>query len=100
MLYPPIDRNLLDLSERLETLKSLDLYLCCLTQAEEVSVMETINLTTEQYNAICCSPLDDYDFLAGKGGYDENHRQVIELQCADKSPLYVAPSSSSYCRYM
>lgn len=94
-------RNLLDLSERLEMLKSLDLYLYYIAQAEEVSVMETINLTPEQYNAICSSPLDDYIFLSGKGGYDDgNHRQVVALKCAGKPTLYVDPSGSGYCRYM
>lgn len=70
-------------------------------QAEEVTVAETINLIPKQYNAICRAPLDDYNFLAGKGGYDdENHRQVLELQCPGKPTLYVDPSGSSYCRYM
>lgn len=70
-------------------------------QAEEVTVAETVNLTIKQYNAICRAPLDDYKFLAGKGGYDdENHRQVLELQCPGKPTLYVAPSGSSYYRYM
>ncbi len=69
-------------------------------QAEEVTVAETVNLPPVWYNAVCRAPLDDYIFLSGKGGYDENHRQLLELQCAGKSPLYVVPSGSSYCRYM
>ena len=50
---------------------------------------------------VCLFPLDDYIFLSGKGGYDdENHRQVVELKCAGRPTLYVDPSGSSYCRYM
>ncbi len=51
-------------------------------QAEEVTVAETVNLPPVWYDAICRAPLDDYIFLSGKGGYDdENHRQVVALQC-------------------
>ena len=53
------------------------------------------------YGAVCRAPLDDYIFLSGKGGYDdENHRQVVALKCPGKPTLYVDPSGSSYCRYM
>ena len=70
-------------------------------QAEEVTVAETVNLPPVWYDAVCQNPLDDYIFLSGKGGYDdENHRQVVALQCPDKPTLYVDPSGSSYCRYM
>ena len=70
-------------------------------QAEEVTVVETVNLPPVWYGAVCRAPLDDYIFLSGKGGYDdENHRQVVALQCPSKPTLYVDPSGSSYCRYM
>lgn len=69
-------------------------------QAEEVMVAETVNLPPVRYNAVCRNPLDDYIFLSGKGGYDENHRQVVAIQCHGKPTLYVDPSGSSYCRYM
>lgn len=70
-------------------------------QAEEVTVAETVNLPPVWYEAVCRVPLDDYIFLSGKGGYDdENHRQVVALQCPGKPTLYVDPSGSSYCRYM
>ena len=65
-------------------------------QTEEVVIVETIHLSP-----VCYRPMDDYIFLSGKGGYDDNnHCQVIELKCAGKSTLYVDPSGSSYCRYM
>lgn len=70
-------------------------------QTEKVVMKETVNLPQVWYDAVLRNPMDNYIFLSGKGGYDdENHRQVLELQCAGKSPLYVAPSGSSYCRYM
>ena len=70
-------------------------------QAEEVVVAETVELPKVWYNAVYQNPLDNYIFLSGKGGYDdENHRQVVELKCAGKPSLYVDPSGSSYCRYM
>ena len=70
-------------------------------QAEEVMVAETVNLPPVRYNAVCRNPLDDYIFLSGKGGYDEeNHRQVVALKCPGRPTLYVDPSGSSYCRYM
>ena len=70
-------------------------------QAEEVVIVETVELPEVWYNAVCKTPLDNYIFLSGKGGYDdENHRQVVELKCTGKPSLYVDPSGSSYCRYM
>ena len=70
-------------------------------QAEDVVVAETVELPAVWYDAVCLFPLDDYIFLSGKGGYDdENHRQVVELKCAGRPTLYVDPSGSSYCRYM
>ena len=70
-------------------------------QAEEVVVAETVELPAVWYDAVCLYPLDDYIFLSGKGGYDdENHRQVVVLQCPGKPTLYFDPSGSSYCRYM
>ena len=70
-------------------------------QAEEVVIAETVELPAVWYDAVCLFPLDDYIFLSGKGGYDdENHRQVVELKCSGRPTLYVDPSGSSYCRYM
>ena len=70
-------------------------------QAEEVTVAETVNLPPVWYNAVCRAPLDDYIFLSGKGGYnDDNQRQVIALECDGQPTLYADPSGSSYCRYL
>jgi hypothetical protein len=68
--------------------------------AELVQITETIELPKEQYKAICKYPLRDYDFLTGKGGYDDGWRTVVELTCKGKQTLYTDPSGSSYCRYL
>jgi hypothetical protein len=69
--------------------------------AEVVKVIETVDLTPEVYEKVCNNPMDDYEFLARKGGYDDDEmRMVIELKCPEKPTLYVDPSGSSYCRYM
>lgn len=70
-------------------------------EAETVRVAEMIMLTEAQYNSICQKPLKDYDFLSGKGGYDnDGKRTVVELTCEDKQSLYADPSGSAYCRYL
>lgn len=76
----------------------------CSFRVEEVEIAETINLSKAEYKKICERPLDDYDFLTGKGGYeihdDKEYRQVVELTCDGHLTLYTDPSGSSYCRYL
>lgn len=70
-------------------------------QAEEVVIAETIHLSSVWYQAVCQHPLDNYIFLSGKGGYnDDNQRQVVALECDSQPTLYADPSGSSYCRYL
>ncbi len=69
-------------------------------RAEIVVITETIDLTPEQYREVQKNPLRDYEFLKGKGGYDDGWRTVVELICKGKQPLYADPSGSSYCRYL
>ena len=69
--------------------------------AEEVVVAETVRLSPVWYQAVCQRPLDNYIFLSGKGGYNEdNQRQVIALKCDGQPTLYADPSGSNYCRYL
>ncbi|MBR5129878.1 MAG: hypothetical protein IKV03_01450 [Alphaproteobacteria bacterium] len=66
-------------------------------QAEKVVIAETVHLSPAWYQAVCQQPLDNYIFLSGKGGYNEdNQRQVV----AGQPTLYADPSGSSYCRYL
>jgi hypothetical protein len=69
---------------------------------ETVAVVETIILSLAEYKKICQNPLNDYDFLEGKGGYCDEHdyRQVVELKAEGQPTLYADPSGSSYCRYL
>lgn len=71
---------------------------------EIAEIAETIKLTPAQYQEICENPLNDYDFLNGKGGYNVHngveYRQLVELTCDGEQPLYADPSGSSYCRYL
>ncbi len=68
--------------------------------AELVQIIETLELSKEQYHAICKYPLRDYAFLKGKGGYIDGWRTVVKLICKGKQDLFVDPSGSSYCRYL
>jgi len=69
--------------------------------AEEVVIAETVHLPPTWYQAVCQRPLDNYIFLSGKGGYNEdNQRQVVALKCDGQPILYADPSGSNYCRYL
>ena len=68
---------------------------------ETVRIEETVELSPADYRNVCQNPLHDYEFLKGKGGYDDGFmRKVVEIVCAGKQTLFVDPSGSSYCRYM
>ena len=70
-------------------------------EATEVKVAETIHLDEETYKTVCDNPLMNFDFLVGKGGYDDDGmRQVIALTCKGYETLYADPSGSAYCRYL
>lgn len=69
--------------------------------SETVVIAETIRLNEQTYKAVVEHPLLDRDFLAGKGGYnDDGMREVIALTCKGHKTLYADPSGSSYCRYL
>ena len=69
---------------------------------ETVAVVETIILSLAEYKKVCRNPLNDYDFLKGKGGYCDEHdyRQVVEIKAEGQPTLYADPSGSSSCRYL
>lgn len=69
---------------------------------ETVAVVETINLTPAEHKRVCKSPLNDYGFLKGKGGFSDEHdyRQVVEITADGQPTLYADQSGSSYCRYL
>lgn len=64
-------------------------------------ISEVIDLDEKQYNKLTKRPLDDYDFLKGKGGYDDDgNRSVVAVTSKGKPTLLIDPSGSSYARYM
>ncbi|MDD3183650.1 MAG: hypothetical protein PHD48_12740 [Alphaproteobacteria bacterium] len=65
-----------------------------------VVISETIELTTDEYDAFANAPLRDRAWLAGKGGYFDLKRQVVEVTAPERQTLYVDPSGSSYGRYV
>ncbi len=69
-------------------------------RAEIVVITETIDLTPEQYREVQKNPLCDYEFLKGKGGYNDGWRTGVALTCKGKQTLYADPTGSSYCRYL
>lgn len=66
---------------------------------ETVEVAETIKLSQTQYDKLAQRPFAKYDFLAGKGGYKNDKRQVVKIIAPDRLTLYVDPSGAAYCRY-
>lgn len=84
-----------DLDEVISTTKSH------LNDMEDVVITETIELDPKAYKELTERPLRDYDFLKGKGGYnDEDQRTVVAITCKGKQTLLADPSGSAYCRYL
>lgn len=70
-------------------------------KSEEVIIIKTIALDEQTYKNVSEHPLLDREFLAGKGGYNEDgQRTVVRLTCKGKKDLLVDPSGSAYCRYL
>ena len=68
---------------------------------EEVKISETIELSEKDYNDFIKHPLRDYDYLKGKGGYDDDgNRTAVAIRSKGKQTLVVDPSGSTYARYM
>ena len=68
---------------------------------DKVKVVETIDLNEEDYEKLTKNPLRDYDFLKGKGGYDEEgNRTAVAIRTKGKPTLVIDPSGYSYARYM
>lgn len=65
-----------------------------------VVIAETIELAADEYDAFTHAPLRDRAWLAGKGGYLNLKRQVVEVTAPERQTLYVDPSGSAYGRYV
>ena len=66
----------------------------------EVKIAETVQLTTVEYDNFAADLLEDRDWLAGKGGFKNNIRQVIAVTAPERQTLYVDPSGHAYGRYV
>ncbi len=64
-------------------------------------IIETREMTADEYDAFIAAPLASRDWLAGKGGFkDETTRLAIAVSAPARRILYVDPSGSDYGRYI
>ena len=66
----------------------------------EVAIIETKQLTTEEYDYFIATFMSDRDWLRGKGGFKNELRQAIAVTAPERETLYVDPSGSAYARYV
>ena len=57
-------------------------------------------LTAAEYDAFANTLLADRNWLAGRGGYENGRRKVVEVSAPGRTTLYVDPSGFSYARYV
>lgn len=67
---------------------------------EPITIEARKELTAAEYNAFASTLLEDRDWLAGRGGYAEGRRCVVEVSAPGRTTLYVDPSGGSYGRYV
>lgn len=67
---------------------------------ESITIEFRKALTTAEYDAFADTLLEDRDWLAGRGGHVNGHRQVVEISAPGRTTLYVDPSGGSYGRYV
>lgn len=67
---------------------------------EPITIEFRKELTTAEYDAFANTLLDDRDWLTGRGGHANGHRQVVEVSAPGRTTLYVDPSGGSYGRYV
>lgn len=62
-------------------------------------VTESRTMLPAEWNEFVNNLLDDRDWLAGKGGCEEQNQLVIAVRCGDRT-IYVNPEGYSYARYV
>ena len=67
---------------------------------ESIAIELRKELTTAEYDTFANTLLDDHDWLTGRGGHANGHRQVVEVSAPGRNTLYVDPSGGSYGRYV
>jgi len=67
---------------------------------EPITIEFSKELTAAEYDEFANNLLDDRDWLAGRGGYENGRRNVVEVSAQGRTTLYVDPSGFSYGRYV
>jgi hypothetical protein len=67
---------------------------------ESITIEFRKELTSAEYDVFANTLLDDRDWLNGRGGHANGHRQVVEVSAPGRATLYVDPSGGSYGRYV
>ena len=68
--------------------------------AEVVTIEARCPLTTAGYDAFVAHFFMGRDWLAGRGGFENGRRMVIEVTASQRRTLYIDPSGSDYARYV
>lgn len=63
-------------------------------------IIETREMTTDEYDAFVARPLATRDWLADKGGMRGDTRFAIAITAPERETLYIDPSGYSYARYI
>jgi len=96
-LEPSLNKNnwKIDNDKEIEKSSSINKY----------KITDIVKLSEAEYNYFCFNMLNDYDFLTGKGGWEQDedgnllHYYAVAITCEGKETLIVDPSGSSYARY-
>lgn len=67
---------------------------------EVITIEFRKELTACEYDAFANTLLEDRDWLTGRGGHANGHRQVVEVSAPGRTTLFVDPSGGSYGRYV
>lgn len=70
------------------------------SKAEKVLVTEVIKLSESDYEKLVNNFSGDFDYLKGKGGYNDTYRNVVLVYCPNKPYLVIDPEGYSYARYV
>lgn len=68
--------------------------------AQETKVIETITLTTEEYDQLTKNLFNHQEWCAGKGGACKGIIQAIKVTAPNRETLYVNPEGYEYPRYV
>ena len=70
------------------------------SKTEKVLVTEVIKLSESDYEKLVNNFSGDFDYLKGKGGFNDTCRKVVLVYCSNKPYLVIDPEGYSYARYV